>query len=349
MSVVLDLILGRIQPQFDNDNDSLATTAFVQRALGNHQSATTITGNLVLTAADAGRVFIYAEPADITVTLPAFADAAAGSVFTVVNTGPNVVTVTRAGTDQIDAGFETVNSITVPRGQSARVLRATATLLWHSVTMPSLEFVQRSLGNLRSMETITGSMSLSALDVGKGYLWGMTGNATLTLPLLANIPAGSMFHFQNTNSGTLTIVTTSPDEIDTGDLSTATLVLPPYTSAKIIRSASSNLWHLEAQSIGARFSSLFAATLASPGNVRLPSGFILQWGRATVAATSSLSVTMATPTTENFGALVAVENATNTDDGVGAYSALNATSITLVNSNGGSRSLFYAVLGRIAT
>lgn len=43
-------------PQFDNDG-SISTTAFVQRALGNMQSVVSITGNTTLLAADAGKVF----------------------------------------------------------------------------------------------------------------------------------------------------------------------------------------------------------------------------------------------------------------------------------------------------
>ena len=54
-------------PQFDNDT-SLATSAFVQRALGNVQNVVPVTGNITVLAADAGKVF-YVTGAGINITI----------------------------------------------------------------------------------------------------------------------------------------------------------------------------------------------------------------------------------------------------------------------------------------
>jgi hypothetical protein len=70
--------LGITAAQFDSGL-ALATTAFVQRAIGNHSAFVEITTNVTLTAADAGKVFFI--KAAVTVTLPASTSLGSGSTF----------------------------------------------------------------------------------------------------------------------------------------------------------------------------------------------------------------------------------------------------------------------------
>lgn len=63
-----DLPAGITAPQFDNDK-SLATTEFVQRALGSFAGYATYAANTVLTASDVGK-YVYANATTITLTLP---------------------------------------------------------------------------------------------------------------------------------------------------------------------------------------------------------------------------------------------------------------------------------------
>lgn len=94
---------GTTAPQFDNDT-SLATTAFVQRALGNQQAMEVLTGDRTLTAADAGKVFF--ANVSCTITLPDSTTLASGVKFTIVNAGS--VNVTLAGPSAISAAGKTV-------------------------------------------------------------------------------------------------------------------------------------------------------------------------------------------------------------------------------------------------
>lgn len=73
--------------QFDNDQ-SLATTEFVQRALGNFATVTIEGANRVLTAADAGR-YLYLNANNLNITLPDPAALPQGAVITVVQSGVN--------------------------------------------------------------------------------------------------------------------------------------------------------------------------------------------------------------------------------------------------------------------
>lgn len=100
--VAADLPAGITAPQFDNDK-SLATTEFVQRALGNLAGYAVYNANTALTAADVGK-YVYADAATITLTLPdatllpagsrLYMQASANSKLTVTSvngniTGPN--------------------------------------------------------------------------------------------------------------------------------------------------------------------------------------------------------------------------------------------------------------------
>lgn len=70
--------LGITPAQFDSGL-ALATTEFVQRALGNHSAFVEVTSNVTLTAADAGKVFFI--KAAVTVTLPASTALGSGGTF----------------------------------------------------------------------------------------------------------------------------------------------------------------------------------------------------------------------------------------------------------------------------
>lgn len=155
--------------QFDA-SQKIANMAAVQRALGNLQAATAFVGNQTLTAADAGKMFIYDGAVVATITLPAISGVTAGCSFEFLNTGTARITVQRAGSDQIDGGASTVNSIDIPPGQSLRLVRATGSSMWHAVTFPAV-----------SLNGLFGS-SLAAngyqkLPSGLIIQWGATDDA----------------------------------------------------------------------------------------------------------------------------------------------------------------------------
>lgn len=86
--------------QFDNDT-SLATTAFVQRALGNNQAFSAVAATATLTAAYAGRVVQFNAGAPFTATLPLASTCPAGSRIQFYNCCGVNITLARQGTDSI--------------------------------------------------------------------------------------------------------------------------------------------------------------------------------------------------------------------------------------------------------
>ncbi|WP_052229454.1 gp53-like domain-containing protein [Pseudomonas fluorescens] len=107
-----DLPDGTTAPQFDNDK-TLATTEFVQRAQGNFAGRVDI-GALpaTLSAAAAGHRIVLA--ASGTLTLPSVNSVPTGTNFFLFNTTPGVVNIARQGTDVISAmSVNSLNSVTL--------------------------------------------------------------------------------------------------------------------------------------------------------------------------------------------------------------------------------------------
>jgi hypothetical protein len=84
-----------------NSSTALATTAFVKAAGIQASSATVLTANTILTAANAGGSFYGGSASAITLTLPAASAVPAGARFHFLNENAGVVTVTRAGSDAV--------------------------------------------------------------------------------------------------------------------------------------------------------------------------------------------------------------------------------------------------------
>ncbi|KUZ66437.1 hypothetical protein WI38_07275 [Burkholderia ubonensis] len=88
---------GTTPAQFDSST-RLATTAFVQRSLGNFQAIASVSSAVMLTAADAGKAFTLNSGASV--TLPLFSSVQQGASFLFINAGPTT-TISRQGTDLI--------------------------------------------------------------------------------------------------------------------------------------------------------------------------------------------------------------------------------------------------------
>jgi hypothetical protein len=108
---------GETTAQFDNDT-SLATTAFVQRALGNFSDVVTYAVNTVLTAADAGKAILIS--ANATITLPDANSVPAGATFHFFFSGASAGAVQRAGSDVI-SGAASSTSVSLGIGDTLSI------------------------------------------------------------------------------------------------------------------------------------------------------------------------------------------------------------------------------------
>lgn len=109
--------------QFDNDT-SLATTAFVQRALGNFKGEAVYSADTVLTADAFGRVVILAgsTTGNRTFTLPSASLGVPGARILLWNNSAYTLTVVPAAGNALDTGTSLPTSIVLGAGSSLDVL-----------------------------------------------------------------------------------------------------------------------------------------------------------------------------------------------------------------------------------
>lgn len=103
--------------QFDDDT-SLATTAFTQRALGSLRSQNFYTVSTVLDATNIGAVNEFSSSSGLVCTIPPSSAAPKGAGLWVMNNGTANLTVARSGADILENGSATLTSLTLKTGDS---------------------------------------------------------------------------------------------------------------------------------------------------------------------------------------------------------------------------------------
>lgn len=117
-------------PQFDNDT-SVATTAFVQRALGSFSGVSVLNGATALTAGDVGKNIILSGSSAFATTLPATAGLPNGAAISIENNANVDCTVVRSGGDVISPNSSSaISTITIPAGTQITFVKAVTT--WYA-------------------------------------------------------------------------------------------------------------------------------------------------------------------------------------------------------------------------
>lgn len=109
--------LFQTQGVFDNSTKA-ATTAFVQRALGNMAAGvSSANAAITATAADLGKFYSLISATAQTVTLPLLSAVLDGATLTFHNTSDSIKTFVRQGTDVISPDGSSLTSVTLLQGE----------------------------------------------------------------------------------------------------------------------------------------------------------------------------------------------------------------------------------------
>jgi len=153
--------------QFDNTN-KIATTAFVQRALGNLQGQVHYTGNATILASDVGKIVTY-DPLAVGATfqLPSTGALPRGAIVTICGYGAGTHTYTlqpQSGQDFVFHGD--VKSSLILRGNDSIVIVVESSTRWNVINGPSNKIVSSVVGSFRNLKaSATGTsanVSISA-------------------------------------------------------------------------------------------------------------------------------------------------------------------------------------------
>ncbi|WP_155638231.1 hypothetical protein [Burkholderia cepacia] len=291
-------VFGMTSPQFDNSN-KLATTAFLQRALGNYQTFSAYTTSQTLTASQSGSVINFWGGAASTITLPSAATMPLGGAFLFNNTSAGAnVTIARAGSDTILAAGGNTSIILMP-GDSLLITSAGGTQ-WvasgGSAQLPFSGTLQRALGNFSGFLLVTSAATLAAAAAGQLVELNGSASYTTTLPAGSSVPQSGKMVFVNQSGANQTIATQGGDTIwsYTGGL-VSSVVLRPGDSLELVSRAGQ--WDICGGSALLQFSASFGSNLATNGYQKLPSGLIIQWMSVNVAggATTTYNFPIAFP------------------------------------------------------
>ncbi|WP_334033910.1 hypothetical protein [Burkholderia cepacia] len=191
---------GITAPQFDN-TAKLATTAFVQRALGNFNGFVQYSAAATMANSTIG-AYVQTVTNAFTLTVPSPV-AVPGGLIAFWNNNSNPVTLSTL-VGKFYGGLGTATSTYVMQPQECIVI-ATDGINWcvnestlrgntaaqfdNSTMLATTAFTQRALGNYRSARGYVGNATLSATDIGAMITWD--GNGTLTLPDATAFPGGA--------------------------------------------------------------------------------------------------------------------------------------------------------------
>jgi len=240
--------------QFDNTT-KLATTAFVQRALGNRSDIKYVTATATLLASDWGKLIpVNCTASGQVITLPA--GSAGGTQMQFQNWGSYEVTITAPAGVLIDAGGNTA-SLILHASCSCTITWDGANYFMEGVRVgeanqfannsriSTTSFVQRALGNYAGVSVYTAGATMVATDWGKVVLVNSSTAGTITMPAITNVPAGTAITVWNYGSANISLASPTDNTyllFVYGTSTTATpYVLYPGAHVTIVYNVA-NLW-----------------------------------------------------------------------------------------------------------
>lgn len=128
-------------PQFDN-NTSIATTAFVQRALGNLAGIVTYATTATQPQTDYGKVAYLSSTTTFTLTLPSVSGVITGSTLTYVNINTAAVTLSAPSGNFWQGGNLTGTTLTIASGNTAKIFYDGTNWIVYSGTQTEIGYNQ---------------------------------------------------------------------------------------------------------------------------------------------------------------------------------------------------------------
>lgn len=180
---------GPTRAQFDNST-SFATSAFVQRALGNLSGQNNYAVNTTLTSFDVG--CLVTAQGGTTMTLPVAAGMINGSLILILGQGSGNVTVQAQGADSVFRADGSTGSVIIPAGSLMVFRKASGGTGW------VIDQADAALKYSPQFSASVGANGSHKFPSGAILQWGfvaagsMTNGSVITLP--TTYPANHLWH-----------------------------------------------------------------------------------------------------------------------------------------------------------
>ncbi|MGF6641781.1 beta strand repeat-containing protein [Paraburkholderia sp. MM6662-R1] len=350
-----------VTPAVADNSSKLATTAFVQRALGAFAGYVAYNANTTLTNALANFA-IQSFGGTITYTLPVGSTMPSGSTLTFYNNGVGPLSITTQGSDFIYDGAN-VQPVVLQIGDNLELMSrggtewdivgGTAALQYvtgprvaspaqfdSSTKIATTAFVQQAQGNFSAYNLITNTATINGSQTGGFFNLGGTTAYNVTLPA----PTQSNLRLTFYNSGSSAVTLSTPSGLIFNALSNvSTLSVPIGGSIELVSTGGNWI----------AISGTGGASLATNGYQKLPSGLIIQWGQ--VPSNSSGVATLTLPIAFPNAYLIGVANYLQNAAGLQSVTATISTNssntqaiatASLNNVAVSSATVFFIVIGR---
>ncbi|MGX1176265.1 phage tail protein [Pseudomonas sp. R151218B TE3479] len=282
---------------FDNTL-RVATTEFVKKNSGNHAAIGGLSANTTLTSANTfGMSYMLNSATPFTVTLPLASTSPNGGVvkFTNVLTAP--VTLALQGADYMTGidGVGAGGSI-VLKQRDTITLSCAGSNVWYaedgSVRDAQSTAIRSLIGNYSGVRILASATTLTAADagllcIGSGALAGLD----ITLPQLSTTVSGQSISI-SAGGGAFNLKTFAGDPGISIGLSVLSII-PIEIYESIILVSNPTGWRVISGTVLNKYSGMFAASLATNGYEKLPSGLIRQWCNGSIpAGAGSVRITL---------------------------------------------------------
>ena len=230
---VHDMVLRGTPDQFDATK-ALATTEFVQRALGSYAGQTNFPGDISLTAADVGRLSNF--PQLSVATLPPSKTVAPGGLIIIGSSLSGGVTVKSVAADTLTNVATIPGPFFIPVGTFGVFRRLLGGSGWSfdggdaalqyspmmanwatqppftaNKTLATTEFVQRAIGNYGNVSILSLSAKLTNVYFGRVLLLNSGTSFTVTLPPSGTGVVGGVISIRNVGGADVALVPSDKD------------------------------------------------------------------------------------------------------------------------------------------
>ena len=131
------------------------------------------------------------------------------------------------------------------------------------------------------------TQTIPASAVGSYIQANGAGSITLTLPLAAGVPAGSMLLLESVATAAVTFSRQGAESIVMNGSTSVNSINLSQGDTLWLESSTGGTWTAVGGSAQLGYSAAFGSTIATPGYQKLPSGLIIQWGTSTASAAGS--------------------------------------------------------------
>jgi len=172
----------------------------------------------------------------------------------------------------------------------------TPPLFDNDLSLATTEFVQRALGNYRTLFGFTDSRTLTANHAGMFLVCGGTADTIVDLPSLAACPSGASLPYYNSGNFKVTLRCAANEKIawHTAALGASLVELRPGETLILVSPGGGETWYpLGGTALLKMPTGPMRHSLAPNGHRQLPTGEMEVWGYGTTSAAGKASVTFA--------------------------------------------------------